>query len=763
MFSFLPNFKTVLIVIRKVSTMKKIVTLLFLVVSLSYGQTDNLTAVITPNIPQSISDIFFVNAQKGWLVGNSGMIMISTDGGVTWTAQNSGVTTNLQRVVFVNDQVGYIGMASRASILRTSDGGATWNLVSLPAADTARTSYAICFLSPSTGFVGCGKSAASDIFMTSDSGKTWASKQSITSNYFTDISFGSPTRGVAVANIYSKLYYTTDGGSTWSLSTKPSSMGTASYSSSVINTVKMVDSLTVVASGWGSWYSLQPTIVLRSTDGGATYVYQSASGASNTYGSGYDVYFKDANNGLIVGNQRGGVVLKTTDAGATWNPITVFTAHPLRSIAGSGDTVWIASYYGVFRSTDFGSTWTLLTPNSQEQIMGLQFFSSSVGYLTSSYGIMRKTADGGKTWNYFGAVNPGIAGNVVDYLNGVQFYDANFGIAAHNYGSVSRTTDGGSTWSVAVVGDSSSSTAAKSVFALSTDKAYAVRTKASATYDQFLTLTGYASAYTKRDTALKVAPNDVAFYDDNRGIIVGSSGVIRYTKNGGTTWTTATVSGLPAGNTLSSNSIYAVQIIDSLNTWASGTKVLLKSTDLGQTWTYVAPNITVSDSVFYTLGFRDKNLGYVGGYKGALSKTTDGGSTWTQITDIDAAQAIRKISFDKSGNTWIGTGSGIVYSNTATTGIVTGSSAPRTFSLAQNYPNPFNPTTVISFQLAAQENVSLKIYNILGKEIASLVHGTMNAGSYSVPFDANRLSSGIYFYTLKAGARSETKKMMLLK
>jgi hypothetical protein len=89
--------------------------------------------------------------------------------------------------------------------------------------------------------------------------------------------------------------------------------------------------------------------------------------------------------------------------------------------------------------------------------------------------------------------------------------------------------------------------------------------------------------------------------------------------------------------------------------------------------------------------------------------------------------------------------------------------APNLFTLEQNYPNPFNPSTVISYQLPVNSMVSLKIYDILGNEIATLVNEEKPAGSYEVEFKAATLPSGIYFYQLKAGAYSETKKMILLK
>lgn len=92
-----------------------------------------------------------------------------------------------------------------------------------------------------------------------------------------------------------------------------------------------------------------------------------------------------------------------------------------------------------------------------------------------------------------------------------------------------------------------------------------------------------------------------------------------------------------------------------------------------------------------------------------------------------------------------------------------GSLNPDNFFLSQNYPNPFNPATTISFNLPEGSYATLKVYDILGKEVATLVDDNLGAGSYSAVFDAQRCASGIYFYTLNTGKFNQTKKMMVLK
>jgi len=86
-----------------------------------------------------------------------------------------------------------------------------------------------------------------------------------------------------------------------------------------------------------------------------------------------------------------------------------------------------------------------------------------------------------------------------------------------------------------------------------------------------------------------------------------------------------------------------------------------------------------------------------------------------------------------------------------------------TFRLDQNYPNPFNPSTAIAFSIPSDADVTLKVYSILGKEVATIVNGRMSAGEYTASFDASSLASGMYFYTITAGNTALTKKMLLLK
>jgi hypothetical protein len=150
----------------------------------------------------------------------------------------------------------------------------------------------------------------------------------------------------------------------------------------------------------------------------------------------------------------------------------------------------------------------------------------------------------------------------------------------------------------------------------------------------------------------------------------------------------------------------------------------------------------------------DTSTAYIGGFK--LNKTNEG------VFIFIAGRPYRY------NNTASATDYEYMIDNYMTSALVSvedhsESNLPTGYNLAQNYPNPFNPSTQISYSIPNSEFVSLKIYDVLGREVTTLVNGVQSASNYSVNFDAGKLSSGIYFYTLKAGNFVETKKMLLLR
>jgi len=153
-----------------------------------------------------------------------------------------------------------------------------------------------------------------------------------------------------------------------------------------------------------------------------------------------------------------------------------------------------------------------------------------------------------------------------------------------------------------------------------------------------------------------------------------------------------------------------------------------------------------------------------------LSRSTDDGITWSPSICVNDSDFVYNrnnyadVSVKSNGGidtvlvTWT------KYRNASTTGISQQENViPSDFNLSQNFPNPFNPTTTISFSIPKQNHVSLKVYDVLGNEVGTLVNEEKEIGVYSVYFNASQLASGIYFYQIKAGAFNQIKKMLLIK
>jgi murein tripeptide amidase MpaA len=157
-----------------------------------------------------------------------------------------------------------------------------------------------------------------------------------------------------------------------------------------------------------------------------------------------------------------------------------------------------------------------------------------------------------------------------------------------------------------------------------------------------------------------------------------------------------------------------------------------------------------------------------------VTEYTGTNTTWTQqtfdITRYANASTQMKVRFRlvaDAGSVADGWYVDDIVITTYCTGTITGitgnNNSPFIFALQQNYPNPFNPVTVIKYQLPNAEKVSIKVFDILGKEVATLVNENKQPGYYEVSFDATNFASGLYFYRIEAGSFVETKKMMLIK
>jgi len=188
------------------------------------------------------------------------------------------------------------------------------------------------------------------------------------------------------------------------------------------------------------------------------------------------------------------------------------------------------------------------------------------------------------------------------------------------------------------------------------------------------------------------------------------------------------------------------------------------STDNGTNWTAVNNGLPDNTSV-YALAASGTNL--FAGTTGGVFLSTDNGASWTAVNNGLTNTWVRALTVSGK-NLFAGTEGKGVWRRPLSEMItavddIPGNELLRNFSLEQNYPNPFNPTTTISFILPSKSFVSLKVFDALGRQVASLVNEELPAGRYTQQWDAAGLPSGIYFYRLQTGSYTETKKLVLLR
>lgn len=218
----------------------------------------------------TFQSLYFVNENVGWAVGSDGMILKTTNGGISWTQQTSNTTVTLYHIQAF-DENNLIVSGGRRTLLRSSDGGNTWNVFTVEAIpETAAIIRKVIFFDQNIGYLlAYSSTTIGRIFKTTNGGSTWIQQYANTSNNLNDFDFANPNNGVAVGRSVGVLIYTTNG-STWSTAPAPS-LGGFNYTRSDVRAVKMLDESTAVAVGWGSFAAgLQPSIHLRTTNGGAT-------------------------------------------------------------------------------------------------------------------------------------------------------------------------------------------------------------------------------------------------------------------------------------------------------------------------------------------------------------------------------------------------------------------------------------------------------------------------------------------------------------
>jgi photosystem II stability/assembly factor-like uncharacterized protein len=433
--------------------------------------------------------------------------------------------------------------------------------------------------------------------------------------------------------------------------------------------------------------------------------------------------------------------------------------------------VWLLSilYIFLFYSSSNSQTWTSIAPqfstgDTVKNLSSCTFATKEIGWIVDNYydsvfnyhSRIYKTINGGYSWTLQKELlNPGGFTKVfvLDSLKCWLLGGSNLLV----------TSDGGINWNIVNITNEYFSSPFGAIYFFNSNEGLI--------FNQYPWLTtdgGYNWERINFITDFRGIKGAV-FADRMHGWIVGSSnpwatdaGIIAGTTDGGYLWK---YQGTIINDTIvDAPLMYGIDCIDTNIAFAVGTNhwhsygALLKTTNGGTLWEtnyfYGPP--------FYDIKFYNTDTGWIAADYGQILETTDGGINWSGY-NTGLIGTLRKIIVLKDDKVVYAVGENNVILRHDIISKVNEdiNSLPLNYSLSQNYPNPFNPITEINYQLPTNGFVSLKIYDVLGKEVATLDNEYKAAGYHDVEFDATNLSSGVYFYKLQAGNFVTTKKMLL--
>lgn len=387
--------------------------------------------------------------------------------------------------------------------------------------------------------------------------------------------------------------------------------------------------------------------------------------------------------------------------------------------------------------------WELQYTGYLNTLHGVTFYKNTgIGIAVGDQGRILKSIDGGYFWW-------SVHMNTERSFNIVRFLDSNTIITAGYLGYFAKSTNAGETFSNLIT---PTSMQINGMTFINSTTGF---------------VTGYSGLFMKTTNQgsswaiswLPYTMHDMHMFDATTGIVCGSGGNILKTTNGGVNWTPRYV--LP----LQYNDLNGITFLNATTGIMVGTSgTIVKTTDKGDHWK-LADTVFHTTNTLFRVSFPSLNRITTVGGAGTIITSTDGGNNW-ELQNSGTLSILYAVHF-KDANTGCVVGeSGLILTTTNGGAVFVNNistSTPDKYYLYQNYPNPFNPNTNIRFQIKKSGWVSLKVYNLLGKEVVTIIDGKMEPGIYEAPFSGNGLNSGIYMYKLQTENFTETKKMCLIK
>ena len=674
--------------------------------------------------------LFFLNNDIGW-IGGDGCILKTNDGGSNWYETNLDSVNFLwqfNNILFTNDSTGWIsGSAggwgwSSSIILKTTDGGENWKALTTTGGFWYSMISDFHFINTTTGWISSYGEGAGGIspklWKTTDSGFNWSE---ISVEWLNPIFFINDTLGFGGRD--RQIVKTVDGGYTWQT---------------------VVDSIyckkIFFENEDNGWAIINEDSIISTQDGGYTWQGQNFYGSEKCLLNSFDI----RNNIISMAVGNGGHIRTKQPAANDWQPATTtyFYGELVSIKVINENNIWTCGWeyedYGydppqgnraLIHSTDGGNTWekTVFNDPDFSSFNDIFFLNNELGWAVGENNIIIHTNNGGNTWEY---QNSGLGNNDSDLLK-VFFTDSLSGYIIGWYNHVLKTVDGGETWFNSV-SNLPTSFNGYDIFFINKNCGWIVGQNG---YDNAGEI--YKTENGGQSWQIKRSKNDfrytsVQFNDSLVGWVAGDyfNSELIYTENGGQSWQIIFTDSLPISDLFFLDNNYGWIIISNVY-WTQNQYIsdfhptyLFYTSNGGQNW---EEYFTIPSPSINAITFTDMNTGWVVGSNGAILKTNSGG-----ITAIE----------DKPEQITI---------------------SPENFQLSQNYPNPFNPTTTIEFSIPKTEFVKLKIYNLLGQEVAALVSDKLPPGNYKYTWDASAFASGIYYYKIEAEKYTKTRKLILLK
>ncbi|MBK6537930.1 MAG: T9SS type A sorting domain-containing protein [Ignavibacteria bacterium] len=726
----------------------------------SYGNiSSRITAIkYDPNNPSVV-----------YLGAAFGGVWKSTNGGTSWTAKMNDEASLSSGAIAIdpdNSNIIYYGTGEATysgtsyygrGLLKSTDGGNTWTNYTTGIGSFSYFSRIVIRPGHSNELLAAlgtrsGLGVTGGLYRSTDAGVTWTS---LVNGRCDDVVFSPDGNNAYAIGSGTGYRISTNGGAVFTTNT--------SLSPATRNHLAICKSFPNIM--YSAIHSGSSISVFKSIDGGLTFTPSSPGFDFSGSQAWYDFYVHVNPFNPDYAYVGSIDTWRTTNGGASYQNITFGysggTVHVDQQNMDfnpvNQDEMFCTNDGGVWKSTDKGTSWS----NMNSSLTLTQFYRIASDPSNASH-VMGGTQDNG-TQRTLGTINwtGAFGGDGAE----VCFHSVNpqYILGESQNNGVQRSQNGGASWTSGTSGLSGTASWVAPILS-HPDSAgifYTAR-------QQVFKSTNWGASWSAISSGTSGTIREMAICTSSPDIMYATSGSQIYKSvNRGYTYSLVT-NGLP-NKTITSVYIHpdsSSVVVVTQSGFGGGH--IFKTTNGGNSWINISGNLPDSpanDALIYYPG--SSTSVYLIATDVGVFITNNYGGSWSELADGLPNTVAMHLDYNRASNKIrIGTHGRGVYEITNLTGIPSISAGvPQGFSLDQNYPNPFNPSTTIKYNIPEKGNVSLKIYDVIGREVASLVDQIQEAGNYEILFNASSLSSGVYYYKIFAVSNgfSETKSMILLK